>query len=93
MNRAVYVGIFSWIVLGLIAGILAKWVMPGRDGGGLILTILLGIAGAFVGGWIGSLLGFGGAGDFSLASIATATVGAILILMVYRQIKNRDSSE
>jgi uncharacterized membrane protein YeaQ/YmgE (transglycosylase-associated protein family) len=46
-------GILSWIVLGLVAGILAKWIMPGRDGGGFILTVLLGIVGAFVGGWIG----------------------------------------
>ncbi|WP_036859120.1 GlsB/YeaQ/YmgE family stress response membrane protein [Porticoccus hydrocarbonoclasticus] len=82
-------GILSWIVLGLVAGILAKWIMPGRDGGGFILTVLLGIAGAFVGGWIGSLLGFGGAGGFSLASIATATVGAILILLLYRQLRKQ----
>lgn len=80
-------GILSWIVLGLVAGILAKWIIPGRDGGGFILTVLLGIAGAFVGGWVGSLLGFGGAGGFSLAGIATATVGAILILLLYRQLQ------
>jgi uncharacterized membrane protein YeaQ/YmgE (transglycosylase-associated protein family) len=85
-------GILSWIVLGLIAGILAKWIMPGKDGGGFIMTALLGIAGAFVGGWVGSLLGFGGRGGFSLGSIATATVGAILILLVYRQIKRKGTA-
>jgi len=86
-------GILSWIVLGLIAGMLAKWIMPGRDGGGFIVTVLLGIAGAFVGGWVGSLLGFGTRGGFSLGSIATATVGAILILFIYRQIKASGSAE
>ncbi|WP_461482647.1 GlsB/YeaQ/YmgE family stress response membrane protein [Porticoccus sp.] len=86
-------GILSWIILGLIAGVLAKWIMPGKDGGGFIVTALLGIGGAFVGGWVGSLLGFGSRGGFSLGSIATATVGAILILMVYRQIKNKGSSD
>ena len=50
-------GILSWIVLGLVAGVLAKFILPGRDPGGLVITILLGIGGAFVGGWIGTRLG------------------------------------
>ena len=86
-------GVFSWIILGLIAGMLAKWIIPGKDGGGFIMTALLGIAGAFVGGWVGSILGFGSMGGFSLGSIATATVGAILILFIYRQIKGQDPAE
>lgn len=52
-------GILSWIIFGLIAGILAKWIMPGKDGGGFIVTIVLGIVGAVVGGWISTLFGFG----------------------------------
>ena len=52
-------GILSWIVLGLVAGALAKWLMPGNDPGGWIVTILLGIAGAFVGGYLGSQIGVG----------------------------------
>lgn len=80
-------GIISWIVLGLIAGIIAKWIMPGKDGGGFILTTLLGIAGAFVGGFVGSFLGFGSVGSFSLGSMATAVVGALILLFIYRQIK------
>ncbi|MEH6617092.1 MAG: GlsB/YeaQ/YmgE family stress response membrane protein [Porticoccus sp.] len=80
-------GIISWIVLGLIAGILAKIVMPGKDGGGFVVTVLLGIAGAFVGGWAGSFFGLGATGGFSLGSIVTATVGALLLLIIYRQIK------
>jgi uncharacterized membrane protein YeaQ/YmgE (transglycosylase-associated protein family) len=61
-------GILSWILLGLVAGILAKIIMPGKDGGGFIITIILGIAGAFVGGWVGSFLGLGSTGGFSLGS-------------------------
>ncbi len=80
-------GILSWILLGLVAGILAKMIMPGKDGGGFIITIILGIAGAFVGGWVGSFLGLGSAGGFSLGSIATATVGALLLLIIYRMVK------
>ncbi|MDD5100870.1 MAG: GlsB/YeaQ/YmgE family stress response membrane protein, partial [Syntrophales bacterium] len=52
-------GILSWIVMGLIVGVLAKFIMPGKDPGGMILTILIGIGGAFVGGFIGSYLGLG----------------------------------
>ncbi|WP_432470337.1 GlsB/YeaQ/YmgE family stress response membrane protein [Amphritea sp. HPY] len=80
-------GILSWIVLGLVAGMLAKWLMPGKDGGGFIITTLLGVAGAFVGGFLGSLVGFGGADGFNLGSIATATVGAFILLFVYNKMK------
>lgn len=82
-------GIIAWIVLGLIAGALAKWLMPGKDGGGWFVTMLLGIAGAFVGGYLGSLLGVGGTtgGGISIASIVTATAGAFVLLFVYRLIK------
>lgn len=80
-------GIFSWIVLGVIAGALAKWLMPGKDGGGFFLTMGLGIAGAFVGGWIGSLIGVGSMTGLNIGSIVTATAGAFLILFVYKQIK------
>ncbi|MCB1856249.1 MAG: GlsB/YeaQ/YmgE family stress response membrane protein [Halieaceae bacterium] len=81
-------GILAWIVLGLIAGALAKWLMPGPDGGGLFTTMLLGVAGAFVGGWLGSFLGVGvTGGGINLASIGTATAGAIVLLWVYRLVK------
>lgn len=84
-------GVLSWIILGLIVGILAKWIMPGRDPGGLIITILLGIGGAFVGGFLGSLLGFGAVTGFNFGSLALATVGALLLLWGYRRIKGRPS--
>ncbi|WKE65461.1 GlsB/YeaQ/YmgE family stress response membrane protein [Gallaecimonas kandeliae] len=80
-------GIFTWIILGLVAGVLAKWIMPGKDGGGFIITIVLGIAGAFVGGWIGTFIGFGPATGFNLGSIFTAVVGALVLLALYRVMK------
>jgi uncharacterized membrane protein YeaQ/YmgE (transglycosylase-associated protein family) len=89
--RGISIGaIIVWIVVGLIAGILAKWVMPGPDPGGIIVTALIGIVGAFIGGWVLSLLGFsGGTGSFSLTSILTATLGAIILLAIYRLLTRR----
>ena len=80
----------TWIVLGLVAGILAKLIIPGNPAG-CIVTILLGIAGAFVGGWLGGLLGLAGAveGGLSIPSILTATCGAIVLLVIYRFIAGR----
>jgi uncharacterized membrane protein YeaQ/YmgE (transglycosylase-associated protein family) len=78
------VGFLSWIVLGLIVGALAKWIMPGKDPGGVIVTILLGIGGAFVGGIIGSVLGLGGVSGFNLGSLVLALAGALLLLWGYR---------
>jgi len=75
-------GILSWILFGLIAGVIAKLIMPGKDPGGFIVTILLGIAGAFLGGFIGQALGFYGEGE--AAGIFMAILGAILLLAIYR---------
>ena len=86
-------GIFSWIVLGLIAGVLAKWIMPGEEDIGFIVTILLGVAGAFVGGFVGSLLGLGGVTDLNIETIVSATAGAFLLLFVYRQLKKLNSGK
>jgi uncharacterized membrane protein YeaQ/YmgE (transglycosylase-associated protein family) len=83
-------GIFAWIVLGIIAGAIAKLLMPGRDPGGWIVTMLLGIAGAFVGGWIGSMLwGSTGVSGVNLPSIGLAVLGAIVLLAIYRLIVGR----
>ncbi|WP_346838197.1 GlsB/YeaQ/YmgE family stress response membrane protein [Microbulbifer sp. SAOS-129_SWC] len=83
-------GIFSWIILGLIAGALAKWIMPGPDPGGWIVTIVIGIVGAFIGGWVGSFVGIGGpVSGFGLGDIVTATIGAIIFLFLYRMLKRR----
>ena len=77
-------GILSWILLGLIAGALAKFIMPGKDPGGFIVTILIGIAGAIVGGFLGSFIGLGRVESFDLGGIFIATVGAIILLILYR---------
>ena len=82
-------GIISWIIVGLIAGALGKLVMPGDDPGGFIVTILIGMAGAIVGGFVVGLLGGGGATGFNIWSILVATLGAIILLAVYRQIAGR----
>jgi uncharacterized membrane protein YeaQ/YmgE (transglycosylase-associated protein family) len=82
--------IIGWIIFGLIAGAIAKLLMPGRDPGGFIVTILLGIAGAVVGGFIGrALWGSTGANDWSIGSFALAIVGAILLLALYRMFVGR----
>ncbi|QQR98733.1 MAG: GlsB/YeaQ/YmgE family stress response membrane protein [Sphingobacteriales bacterium] len=80
-------GILLWIIFGLIAGVLAKVIMPGKDPGGWFISILLGIAGAFVGGFVGTRLGIGSVDGFNLQSFAIAVVGALGILGVYRLVK------
>ena len=80
-------GILSWILMGLIVGVLAKFIMPGKDPGGFIVTILIGIAGAFVGGYIGSFLGLGAFTGFNLGSLFIAVGGAIILLILYRVVK------
>ena len=74
--------IIGWIIIGLIAGALGKLIMPGDDPGGIIVTILLGIAGAVVGGFLAGLIGLGGGGV--LWTIVIATLGAIILLLLYR---------
>jgi len=82
-------GIISWIVVGLIAGVLGKLIMPGRDPGGFIVTILIGMAGAVVGGFVVGLLGGTGATGFNIWSILVATLGAIILLALYRAMAGR----
>jgi uncharacterized membrane protein YeaQ/YmgE (transglycosylase-associated protein family) len=74
-------GIIGWIVVGLIAGVLAKLIMPGKDPGGIIVTILIGIAGALIGGFVASKLNVGGG---NIMNIVIATCGAIVLLILYR---------
>lgn len=80
-------GILSWIIFGLIAGIIAKLLHPGNDPGGWIMTIILGIVGAFVGGWLGSLIFGIGVSGFNLSSFIVAVIGAIIVLAIYRMVK------
>ncbi|MFT3902314.1 MAG: GlsB/YeaQ/YmgE family stress response membrane protein [Niabella sp.] len=77
-------GVLSWIIFGLIAGAIAKALHPGKDPGGWIVTILIGIAGSFVGGWIGSsILGWGDVSGFNFKSFALAILGAVILLWLY----------
>jgi uncharacterized membrane protein YeaQ/YmgE (transglycosylase-associated protein family) len=77
-------GILAWIVFGLIVGAVAKFIMPGRDPGGLVVTILLGIAGAVAGGYLGQALGFYQPGQ--AAGFVMSVVGAIVLLALYRMV-------
>jgi uncharacterized membrane protein YeaQ/YmgE (transglycosylase-associated protein family) len=85
-------GILTWIVMGLIVGLLAKFIMPGKDPGGIIITILLGIGGGLLGGYIGTVLGLGTVSGFDLRSILLATGGAIVILLLYRAIRRKPAA-
>jgi uncharacterized membrane protein YeaQ/YmgE (transglycosylase-associated protein family) len=76
-------GILLWVVFGLIAGAIAKYVMPGNAPGGIVATIILGIIGAVVGGFLGTLIGFGDISGFDLRSMALAVGGGIVVLLVY----------
>jgi uncharacterized membrane protein YeaQ/YmgE (transglycosylase-associated protein family) len=78
------IGIISWIVIGLIAGLLGKLIMPGRDPGGFVITIVIGMIGALVGGFFVQLLGGAGLTGFNIWSILVATLGAIILLALYR---------
>jgi uncharacterized membrane protein YeaQ/YmgE (transglycosylase-associated protein family) len=79
-------GCLGWIVVGLVAGGLARLLVPGKEPGGILLTIIVGIAGAALGGWIGTQLGFGTFQGFDLRSMALAVGGAILLLVLSRLI-------
>jgi uncharacterized membrane protein YeaQ/YmgE (transglycosylase-associated protein family) len=82
-------GFFAWIALGLIVGVLAKFLMPGDDPGGLIVTVLIGIAGALLGGFLGTRFGWGDVTGFNAGSLALATGGALLLLIAWRMLKRR----
>jgi uncharacterized membrane protein YeaQ/YmgE (transglycosylase-associated protein family) len=82
-------GIISWIVLGLIAGAVAKLLMPGDDPGGIIVTILIGIVGAVVGGAIATQLGYGAVEGINLPSLVVAVAGSLVLLIAYRVIRRR----
>jgi uncharacterized membrane protein YeaQ/YmgE (transglycosylase-associated protein family) len=75
-------GILGWILFGLVAGVIAKLIMPGKDPGGFIVTILLGIAGALLGGFLGQALGFYSEGE--AAGMLMSILGAIILLAIYR---------
>ena len=82
-------GVLGWIVFGLIVGVVAKLLMPGPDPGGMILTILLGVAGALIGGFLGRTIGLYGPND--AAGIIMSVLGAIVLLFAYRKLSTARS--
>ncbi len=84
-------GVISWIVLGLIAGVIAKVIMPGDDPGGFIITGAIGIVGGVIGGFVGGIIGFGGVTGINIGSIILAVIGAVILLAGYRFMKKRSA--
>ncbi|MDO8848946.1 MAG: GlsB/YeaQ/YmgE family stress response membrane protein [Coriobacteriia bacterium] len=82
-------GILSWIIVGLIAGALAKWIMPGNQKAGIFITMVLGIAGGVLGGFIMSLIGGTGVTGFNLQTLLVATLGALVVLLIYGLVNKR----
>jgi uncharacterized membrane protein YeaQ/YmgE (transglycosylase-associated protein family) len=82
-------GILTWIILGLVAGAIAKFLMPGRDPGGFIVTILIGIVGAVIGGFISTQIGYGDVSGFNFPSLIIAILGAVILLIIYRMVAGR----
>ena len=80
-------GFISWIILGLIAGAIAKLLLPGKDPGGFIITIIIGIIGAIIGGYVSTILGFGTVTGVNFGSVIIAILGAIVLLLIYRMVK------
>jgi len=82
-------GILSWIVFGLVCGAVAKLLMPGEDPGGIVVTALIGIAGAVVGGFVATRFGLGTVAGFDIRSFAIAIGGAMVLLLAYRMLRRR----
>lgn len=82
--------VLSWLLLGLLAGAIAKLIMPGKDPGGCLVTMVLGITGALIGGFLGTnLLGLGGVTGFNLRSLGIAILGSFVLLAIYRVLLRR----
>lgn len=82
-------GIIGFLILGLIAGAIAKLILPGKQGGGIIITLVLGVVGALLGGFLGSVIFGRGITEFDFGSIALAVVGALIVLLVYGAVTKR----
>ncbi|MEM6162353.1 GlsB/YeaQ/YmgE family stress response membrane protein [Erwinia sp. P6884] len=80
-------GILSWVIFGLIAGVIARCIMPGKEHLGIFMTMILGVVGALIGGVISTALGFGKVSGFNIYSIAIATLGAIIVLFAIHKIR------
>ena len=85
-------GIIAWIILGLIAGFIARWIVPGEGPGGVLGDIVIGILGAILGGWIYGLFSHVGITGFNLPSIVCAVIGAVVLLFVIRAVRGRPAT-
>lgn len=90
-------GVVAWLIFGLIAGAIAQLLVPGEDPGsggllGIVMTIVIGIAGALIGGWVGTQLGWGSVTSFDIRSLGLAILGAVLLLVVLRAIRGGSRS-
>jgi uncharacterized membrane protein YeaQ/YmgE (transglycosylase-associated protein family) len=90
-GRGIVMGLLGWLIVGLIAGILAKWVVPGEGPGGLIGDIIVGIVGAFIGGWVFNFFGHTGVTGVNVGSIVVAFIGAVILLFIMRAFSGRRS--
>ncbi len=80
-------GWISWLIFGLIAGAIAKFLMPGEQPGGCLITSLIGIVGAMIGGFVGHLIGWGAVDGFDFKSFALAVAGSVILLFIYGKVK------
>lgn len=83
-------GFISWVFFGLVVGIIARCLMPGKEHFGIIMTVVLGVVGALIGGVVSTFLGFGNVNGFNIYSIVVATVGSIVLLFVIHKLKTRN---
>lgn len=86
-------GLGSWIIMGLIAGAIGKFLLPGKDPGGCIMTPAIGVIGALIGGFIATYLGFGGISGFDVRSLVIATLGSIVLLVILRLFKSEKKKD
>ena len=83
----------SWIIFGLLAGVIAKWLISGSEPRGCLVTIVVGIVGAAIGGWIGTQLGLGTVNGFDLRSLALAVIGSVVLLLILQAVSGRGNSK
>jgi uncharacterized membrane protein YeaQ/YmgE (transglycosylase-associated protein family) len=90
-RRGIIMGLLGWLIVGLIAGVLAKWAVPGEGPGGILGDIIVGIVGAFIGGWVFNFFGHVGVTGINLGSIVVAFIGAVILLYIIRAFSGRRS--
>ena len=92
LGRELQMGFIAFLILGLIAGAIAKAILPGRQGGGWVITLILGVVGAFLGGWLGGLIfGSGLQEFFSIQTWLLAIVGSLIVLAIYGMVTRRSA--